>query len=131
MLFEKCRYYISKLRSHFSMPLIFSQYHVRSSLTNSTVSVNKYVIYFLLTRRFWYCCVHIIRYAMLVYWISKLSISMGIYVKGRLQEASLEIWLKFAYPVIKWNFILNVQRWKEECYPKMNLYVFVKNIRRA
>ena len=44
-------YYISKLRSHFSMPLIFSQYHVRSSLTNSTVSVNKYIIYFLLTRR--------------------------------------------------------------------------------
>ena len=40
-------YYISKLRSHFSMPLIFIQYHVRSSLTNSTVSVNKYVIYFL------------------------------------------------------------------------------------
>ena len=117
-------YYISKLRSHFSMPLIFIQYHVRSSLTNSTVSVNKYVIYFLRTRR-------LVLSAMLVYWISKLSISMGIYVKGRLQEASLEIWLKFAYPVIKWNFILNVQRWKEECYPKMNLYVFVKNIRRA
>ena len=66
------------------MPLIFIQYHVRSSLTNSTVSVNKYVIYFLLTRR-------LVLSTMLVYWLSKLSISTGIYVKGRLQEASLEI----------------------------------------